>query len=68
VAEIIDDNGQWCMLEEAAPIVLAGQLRLGQGRDSYLSSQLDLLGNAERVIDLYTEVADRAFELRVPEE
>jgi hypothetical protein len=62
------DNGRWCMLEEAAPIVLAAPLRLGQGRDSYLSSQLDLLGNAERVIDLDTEIADRAFELRVPEE
>jgi hypothetical protein len=35
---------------------------------SYLSSQLDLLRDAERVIDLDAKVADGAFELRMPEE
>jgi hypothetical protein len=35
---------------------------------SLLSSQLDLLGDAERIIDLDAEVPHRAFELRVPEE
>jgi hypothetical protein len=35
---------------------------------SLLRSQLDLLGDAEHVIDLDAEVANRAFELRVPEE
>ena len=40
-----------------------------QHRDAdYFSSQLDLLGNTERVIDLDAEVANRAFELCVPEE
>src|SRR5271154_4713353 len=41
---------------------------IGLGRDVYLSSQLDLLGNAERVVDLDPEVANRAFELRMPEQ
>jgi hypothetical protein len=35
---------------------------------SLLSSQLDLLGDAEGVVDLDAKVADRAFELHVPEE
>ena len=35
---------------------------------SYLSSQLDLLRDAEGVIDLDAKIADRAFELRMPEE
>jgi hypothetical protein len=40
-----------------------------QDRDAdYFRSQLDLLGNAERVIDLDAEITNRAFELRVPEE
>ena len=32
---------------------------------SIFSSKLDLLGNAERIIDLDAEIADRAFKLRV---
>jgi hypothetical protein len=43
--------------------------RYSQDRDAdYFSSQLDLLGNAERVVDLDAEVADGALELRMPEE
>ena len=37
-------------------------------RPLLLSLELDLLGNAERVVDLDAEVADRAFELRVPKQ
>ena len=40
-----------------------------QDRDvDYSSSELDLLGNAERVVHLDAEVADCAFEFRMPEE
>src|SRR5260370_24029962 len=46
---------------------VAASLRV-EPRRLVLSSQLDLLGDAERVIDLDAEIADRAFELRVPEE
>jgi len=37
-------------------------------RPLLLSSQLNLLGNAERVVDLDPEVTNRAFELRMPEQ
>jgi hypothetical protein len=37
-------------------------------RRRLFSSQLDLLGNAERVADFDAEVADSALELRMPEE
>jgi hypothetical protein len=36
---------------------------VAEPRPLLFSLQLDLLGNAERVIDLDTEIADRAFEL-----
>jgi hypothetical protein len=40
-----------------------------QHRDAdYFSSQLDLLGNGERVVDLDAEVSDGALELRMPEQ
>ena len=40
-----------------------------QHRDAdYFSSQLDLLGNAQRVVDLDPEVTNRAFELRMPQQ
>ena len=42
---------------------------LSHGRDLLrLSSQLDLLRDAERVVDLDPKVADCAFELRMTEE
>src|SRR5271154_4190969 len=44
------------------------QPRLAGLRSFCLSSQLDLLGNAERVIDLDAEIAHRAFELCVAEQ
>jgi hypothetical protein len=43
--------------------------RYSQDRDAdYFSSQLDLLGSAERAVDLDAEIADGALELRMPEE
>lgn len=43
--------------------------RFSQGRDLfYFSPQVDLLGSAERVIDLDAEVTDRAFEFGVSDE
>jgi hypothetical protein len=33
----------------------------------YSSSEFHLFGNAERVLDLDPEIADRAFQLRVAE-
>src|ERR1700730_18354009 len=50
----------------SGPLVGASRPRHAQGRDIYLSSQLNLLGNAQRVVDLDPEVTNCAFELRVP--
>ena len=42
--------------------------RFSRGRDLFnFSSQFNLLGNTERIIDLDAEVANSAFKLRVPE-
>jgi hypothetical protein len=52
----------------SGPLVGASRPCAWRGRDICLSSQLNLLRDAERVIDLDAEITDRAFELRVPEE
>jgi hypothetical protein len=42
----------------------ASRPRISQSRDRfYFSLQLDLLGNAERIVDPDAEVADGGFEL-----
>src|SRR6267154_1547356 len=59
--------GRWRAREW--PAVGAPRPRNWQDRDvDYSSSELDLLGNAERVVHLDAEVADCAFEFRMPEE
>jgi hypothetical protein len=41
--------------------------RFSRGRDLFnFSSQFNLLGNTERIIDLDAEVANSAFKLRAP--
>ena len=52
-----------------AMIVGASRPRNQQDRDlDYSSSEFHLFGNAERVLDLDREIADRAFQLRVAEQ
>ena len=51
-----------------AMIVGASRPRNQQDRGlDYSSSEFHLFGNAERVLDLDPEIADRAFQLRVAE-
>jgi hypothetical protein len=57
-------------VDERMEILAPGgsRTRFSQGRDLFrLSSQLDLLRDAERVVDLYAKIADCAFELCVSE-
>ena len=53
---------------EIGAVVGASRPRNQQDRElDYSSSEFHLFGNAERVLDLDPEIADRAFQLRVAE-